>query len=259
MATTITIRQVTKGRGRHYVVEGVPELEDVKLPSVTTILNVISKPALVPWAKRISLEKIKAELYGHIGLDAVTITASDVDKLVEAASKRPDQVRDAAGEFGTRAHQLIQDWLERDQGLPFTLPDSDSDIVPVLDAFLEWHQNSGLSIRVAESMVYSQQHRYAGTMDAVAYRDGQHVVLDWKTSSGLYPEAALQVAAYSRAYEEMYDRPVNEAWVIRFAKKPDAKPLFEARQVDVEAAYRGFLAAQTLWQTLRDPLWEFAI
>ena len=57
----------------------------------------------------------------------------------------------------------------------------------------------------------------------------------------------------------MYDRPVNEAWVIRFAKKPDAKPLFEARQVDIEAAYRGFLAAQTLWQTLRDPLWEFAI
>jgi hypothetical protein len=259
MATTTIIRQVTKGRGRHYVVEGVPELEGVKLPSVTTILNVISKPALIPWAKRISLEKAKAELYGYLGSEAMLMTTADVDTLIEAASKRPDQVRDEAGDFGTRAHQLIQDWLERDRDVPFAPPDSDLDIAPVLDAFLDWYKGSGLLIQVAESRVYSLAHRYAGTMDAMAYRGGKRVILDWKTSSGLYPEMALQVAAYAKAYEEMSGLAVDEAWVIRFAKKPDAKPLFEVREVDIEAGYRGFLAAQTLWQTLRDPLWEVAI
>jgi len=36
-------------------------------------------------------------------------------------------------------------------------------------------------------------------MDAAAYRGGKLVALAWKTSNGLYPEYALQVAAYAKA------------------------------------------------------------
>jgi ATP-dependent exoDNAse (exonuclease V) beta subunit len=59
-------------------------------------------------------------------------------------------------------------------------------------------------------MVYSARHRYAGAIDALAYREGELVALDWKTSKGLYPEYALQVAAYAKAIEEMTRQQVTE-------------------------------------------------
>ena len=45
------------GSGRYYDVEGVGSL-----PSVTTVLNVISKPALVPCARNLALEPARAAL-----------------------------------------------------------------------------------------------------------------------------------------------------------------------------------------------------
>ena len=40
--------------GRHYRVEGFDGL----FPSVTTVLDVINKPALVPWARNMALESV---------------------------------------------------------------------------------------------------------------------------------------------------------------------------------------------------------
>ena len=55
-------------------------------------------------------------------------------------------------------------------------------------------------------------------MDAVPYRNGQLVALDWKIGNGLYPEHLLQVAAYAKALEEMSGESVSEAWAVRLGK-----------------------------------------
>ena len=101
-------------------------------------------------------------------------------------------------------------------------------------------------------MVFSAKYRYAGAMDAIAYRDGSLVALDWKTSNGIYPEYALQVAAYAKALEEMTGNPVTEAWTVRFGK---SAPEFEARQViDLEKSFIAFRAALYLWRAIKGEL-----
>ncbi len=44
---------------------------------------------------------------------------------------------------------------------------------------------------------------------SIAHHDGRMVALDWKTSNGIYPEYALQVAAYAKALEEMTGEEVQ--------------------------------------------------
>ena len=97
-------------------------------------------------------------------------------------------------------------------------PEVPPDLAQVVDNFTSWRRKAGLDIHLAETMVYSAKYRYAGTMDALAYRKGIMVALDWKTSNRLYPEHALQVAAYAKALEEMTGQPVKEAWVVRLGK-----------------------------------------
>jgi hypothetical protein len=41
------------------------------------------------------------------------------------------------------------------------------------------------------------------------------VVLDWKTSNAFHSEYAMQIAAYTKAYEEMFQLPVHTASIVR--------------------------------------------
>lgn len=249
---TTTIQRNDSARGRTYTINA--NGKEYKLPSVTTILNVIGKPALVPWAKKVSLEKMRAELYGYVDDPLFggqrTIERSQVDQIIAAASKRPDEVRDAAGDFGTAAHGLIERILLGESVTP--TPSFEA----VVQNFLHWYEGSGLQITASEKMVYSIAHGYAGTMDATATRGGQLVVLDWKTGNALYPEARLQVAAYAMALDEMIGTRHREAIIVRFAKDAPKKPedAFEAYRLESDelaAAQGAWLSTVRLWTWLK--------
>jgi predicted RecB family nuclease len=46
----------------------------------------------------------------------------------------------------------------------------------------------------------------AGQVDALFRKGNDYLVVDWKTSSGLYDSSFLQVAAYAKALSHMYER-----------------------------------------------------
>ncbi|MGO9204726.1 MAG: hypothetical protein ACLQBX_00815 [Candidatus Limnocylindrales bacterium] len=48
-------------------------------------------------------------------------------------------------------------------------------------------------------MVCSQRYEYGGTADAFVEIEGQIWLLDCKTGSGVYPDAARQLASLARA------------------------------------------------------------
>jgi len=240
LTTTTRITRIDGGRnGRHYQVEGFSE----PFPSVTTVLGIINKPALVPWARNMALESVKETLYDHL---EESVESQWVEDIIEQARRRPDQIRDQAADFGTRAHILIEQII---QGLEPEIP---AEMEPVVQSFTSWRQDAGLDIQLTETMVYSGKYRYAGAMDAVAYQGGTLVALDWKTGNGLYPEHLLQVAAYAKALEEMSGEPVTEAWAVRFGKKT---PEFEARKVrNLDTAFNAFRAALYLWRAMKTGL-----
>jgi hypothetical protein len=233
-----------KRGGRHYRVDGF----DQKFPSVTTILGVIAKPALIPWARNMSLSKVRDTLMDQLRVGPVwAVNEETIDGWIEDARKRPDQVKDEAANLGTRAHTLIEAIINGED------PEVPPELAPVVAGFEDWRAKSGLKITMAETMVYSPEFIYAGGLDAVAYHGNNLIVLDWKTSKGIYPEMALQVAAYANAIEEMTETEVTEAWIIRFGKE---LPEFEARQVlDLDRAKGAFFAALGLWRQLHgEPL-----
>ncbi len=180
---TRTIYQHQSGNSRYYTVSGDEGLEEgEKLASVSTVLGVINKPGLVNWA--------------------VGLTKQGVDHTEE---------RDKAAEQGTELHTAIQEYLANDEA-PWHYSMT---VTAMLARWVEWYKNSGITITATEMMVYHPKYKYAGTLDALGHdSNGNLVVLDWK-SGGLWPEMALQLAAYAYAVQYNADVYLGEDVQVR--------------------------------------------
>lgn len=219
-------------------------------PGVTGVLSVISKPALVPWAKRVTLDKVREELLSAPRDESgymVIETETELNALLALASKRPDQLKDDAAKLGTEAHAYI-DKIVRGEA-PGPIPD---EILEPVSAFASWYRGENYQFVLGDTKVSSRRHGYGGSLDALALRGGDLVLLDWKTSKALYDEYALQVAAYAYAFNETYGISVRSAVCVRFRKPGVDGPPFEALEVkDIPASFEAFLAAKHLQEALK--------
>lgn len=96
----------------------------------------------------------------------------------------------------------------------------------MLENFEAWRIESGFVPRETELHVVSHQYKYAGTLDAIGTLGKGKVLLlfDWKTSSGIYPEMAEQLAAYAQAYFEMTNVRIKKGYIVHISKdKPNHK------------------------------------
>ena len=243
---------------RLYSVEGY----DDEFPSVTTVLQVLDKPWLAPWKTNVMLDKLRSEFNDRynrmVGL-GVSPWPSNLgragppalpwfDSMIAKAKARPDEVRDAAAEFGTLAHTAIELLCS------FAHRTDSPAMQRVLEAFEDWRDSSGLTIELSEVMVWHPSEYYAGGIDAVARTEaGELVVIDFKTG-GLYDEAAYQLAAYAVALEELTGEPVRQAWVVRIPRDQpeEGKAVFETKRLyDIEGAYATFYWALQLWKYVK--------
>ena len=160
------------------------------LPSVTTIIGVLDKSGpLVGWAKRETAACAVRNLEMLVRMRETGGDAAATDWL----KKIPDYQRDTAADVGSRIHALAE---QINRGLePAVTPDD----APFIDAYRAFLASFRPRFVAAEEMVVSLRHRYAGTLDAVAVIDGETWLLDLKSGSGVYPETALQLAAYGAA------------------------------------------------------------
>ncbi len=242
------VERVEVGRSRLYRVEG----QDCLLPSVTTVTRLIAKEGLPIWYKRMALEGVFAALMARRqqGMEAFPIEEEMLRQLLAEAEGYPEQERQAAADFGSELHAIIADLL---MGAEIAVPPA---FAAAVAAFRHWQETAGLHLTLfaSEVPVYSLQHGYAGTVDAIGWRkrEAAIVAIDWKSGKGIYREYALQVAAYAAAIEEMTGYPVSECWVVRLGRD---HPSFVARQVDDwRVAFEAFKAALALYSCLRkDP------
>ena len=85
--TTPKITRIDGGKGgRHYQVEGYPE----PFPSVTNVLGIIAKPALIPWARNTALEAVQSTLTARIG-ERVELSPEWIEATISDARRRPGQ------------------------------------------------------------------------------------------------------------------------------------------------------------------------
>jgi hypothetical protein len=241
--------------GRFYEINGR------QLPSVTTILSSISKPALVPWAasaERAMVSEAAADLYAAWAAQTVRppLPRSCYLSTLHAALgpiKAHQKVLEQAGDIGSQTHKLIEWALRRRLGAeagpePFACREARHGF----ETFDRWAESVQLKPVLVERTVFSLQHGYAGTLDLLARVNGVLTIIDMKTSKAIWPEARLQVAAYHAAMQEMGYVPAA-AMIVRLPKQV-GDPAFEVQPVEApEALVPTFLAAKAIWDWQQTP------
>ena len=150
---------------------------DEPFPSVTSVIKLKNKPALIQWAANMAAE------YAVKHMDA--LVQLDQEGAMSAIKGNWRNVRDRAASFGTEVHQFIETGM---------MPFEGSDARPYVDQAHNMLEAEGFAVTGQEITLINLKSRYAGTVDAIGQWDGQAAILDWKTG-GLYDSAALQLAA----------------------------------------------------------------
>lgn len=118
----------------------------------------------------------------------------DPDAAVQFLKGLPYAKRDRAANLGTEIHAAIELLA---QGKP--MPDWPLPVRPHMEQFERFVADYDPEWIASEASVYSRSQAYAGTLDAIVRIGGLLYLFDAKTGKGIYPEVALQLAAYRHA------------------------------------------------------------
>lgn len=201
--TTPKVHTVKRGWDRFYVNPN----DGALVPSVTTILGIMDKPAIPRWAakevaeyavrERAALEKLPPE-------DQIT--------LLKGA---PWKKRDKAADIGTQAHSYAEQILLSAPGTQIMEPPGLGNAGDGIRRVLDKLKPDPL---LTEATAWHYRANYAGTFDGLWKIGTKKVLVDWKTGAGVYGEAGLQLAAYQFAETVIaYDGEEEEMPHIDFA------------------------------------------
>ena len=186
----MTITRRDYGKGHTYYVDGE------KYDGVTTLISKgLPKPALMYWSARTVAEYVADNLDQVAGMAGMGRAS-----IVAALKEVPWTQRDAAAAKGTEVHKLAEQLA--DPGNEVEVPEHLAGYVESCVRFLDEYQVDPICV---EAVVASRRWRYAGTTDLLAeltLPSGETVraVVDYKTAaSGIWPDVALQLAAYRNA------------------------------------------------------------
>lgn len=219
-------------------------------PGVTSILDIIGSKdktgALVGWAKKQALLKVSEHLRSFIGKSLI-VDEAWIDAVRKSAWKRDRELLKEAGDIGTAIHAAI------DEHIAGRVPILDDRTGPGFNNFIAWLKTSGIEIIRGDTLVASLEMGYGGALDALGVKDGNTILLDWKTSNAMRDTYPIQAAAYALAYEETYCEKIDRAYVVRFGKETpgDVEPI----EVNLELAKKIWRAALEL-HNINRPAWR---
>ena len=173
--------------------------------SVTTALNALPKEALPYWAAKVTAETAvdKLELLNNLAAD-------DPEAAIKWLKGAPWGSRDKAADAGTAIHEIVEfDAVGNTEGAEYLM----SQLNPVGRAKAtqarDFFSRGAVSIEHVEFVTYHTDLMYAGTGDFIVkmetvglpgvLKQEQTAILDLKTGKSIWPEAALQIAAYRYA------------------------------------------------------------
>lgn len=248
-----------------YIVNGKPTSG-----SVTSILGMYDKSgALIPWAVELAVNFLRDKFD-----NGAQFTEADFFDAEEQHTIKKVE----AADIGTQVH----DWIEKYvKGEKQEMPEIDEAVIGV-NAFLDWIGDNKVKFISSERAIYSRKHDFIGKMDIEAKVNGKLVLIDIKTSNGIYNTYNMQTAAYVKADEEESGKKYHGRWIIRLAKETEKQynarmakknanrarkgkdgidypsyQVFEAKFLDdtagnMERDFQAFLACKTLHKFEKD-------
>lgn len=160
--------------------------KDNSLPSVTTVLTLLSKPGLVRWQVE---QGIKTTLTSTELLEE----QPDVQAIY---NKSQEYVRWTA-DFGTAVHEWLRIKLQGITPIMFPVfPKSEE----VADGVIEWMAANGFEVEQSEYHFVRPDLGYGGTVDMIGTHYGEPAIWDIKTQepplTPYDPDYPLQLAGY---------------------------------------------------------------
>ena len=192
--------------------------DGTRVPSVTTYLGILGKPAVIHWAWECGVQ----------GLDY-------------------RKVRDQAGDIGTLVHYLILCQLKEEEPnlADYTSNDITAATIP-MGKFSKWRVGHAIAPILLETPLVSETYRFGGMPDFFGLVDKIYTLLDFKTSQEVYQENFYQLAAYKKLLEEQGYK-VDSVKIIRIGKRDDEG--FEERAAsNLENHWEIFLACQKIYE-----------
>jgi hypothetical protein len=170
-----------------------------KLPSITTVLSILSRDAIKKWRERVGEE--------------------EANKISTRASRR-----------GTNVHAMCEDYINNDLDAKKYLPndrETFASIKPILDEHID-------NVYAQEVPLWSEYLGVAGRVDCIAEWDGRIAVIDFKTSRKLKKKEYIsnyfqQCAAYAVMWEERTGIPINKIVVVIAVDNEDPQVFVEKR------------------------------
>jgi hypothetical protein len=212
-----------------------------KLPSVTTILGALAKPALVGWAAREERNSILASSYAVYKEEVEAMGLQGVDRgewqrlvlEVNGEQQAHRKAMQAAATIGTTVHEVIEKALRTEiqtgVATTFLAHDGGQKVTECLEKWLEWRRQVDLKVIAVEKRLASQDYGFAGTLDLLAEVDGEVSVIDFKTGKAIYAESYLQNCAYRVALAEEGIK-TTKGYIVRLPKD-ELDPTFEVGEV----------------------------
>lgn len=201
--------------------------DGTRVPSVTTITRRFADMGgLVRWANQQGLE-----------------------------GKSMDEERDKAADAGRLAH----DWIECTiHEKPIVRPhwatvEMCQKAKRALDSFKDWAAQVRLNVLETEMPLVSEEHRFGGTMDALASVSDCLSILDWKSGKAIHADFIIQQVGYRLLLEARGDAELPERICILRIGKEYADFHYHSYGADVIAMAReAFLMQRRLYDWDRE-------
>ena len=185
---------------------------------MSTLLNKLASPALEAWKVNSQVNAIKKEM------EKQGIPLDKIDKIIINAKANAKAKNDNILSIGSIVHKLIEKWLK---GEKVTKPE-DKIVANCFMEFQKFWKKNKLRVVESEKILYSERG-YCGTLDLIARDNNNNLMLiDVKTSKGLFINMVHQVHGYKLAYEEQTGAKINKMFIVRLPKTNEP---FEARQI----------------------------
>lgn len=192
------------------------------IPGTTTVLNVLAKDALVPWAWGL----------GKRGLDF-------------------NKVRDESAYIGTIVHHYVEcdaKGVEAEVDPAF----GEENILKarkVFQTYLDWKIDNGFAVMASEIALANES--YGGTLDLIGGIGKEFVgpikIYDIKTSTGVYYSHLIQLGAYRRLYRETYGENY-EASIIHLPTKLGGIRVINFSEADLDLSEESFFHCLSLYR-----------
>ncbi len=179
-----------------------------EVPGVSGIIDMMPKPALMPWAARLAAEYVVGNM--EVVKELIVADERKAIAMIKGASSR---FSESAAKEGTMVHHYTEEIARA--VMTSTKPKADrmpTNMMPYLKQYVKFLKEFGVEPVMLETAVWDEEVGFAGRFDMVAKLKAISdalVVVDTKSgASGVWESVSLQQTAYAYA-DEYYDEATD--------------------------------------------------